>query len=334
MAIAASFTALVVAMAPLLGERVNLQAVLADRPWSAAYSSADSLIFWGTRVPRVLCALVTGAALALSGMVFQAVLRNVLAEPYILGISAGAGAGKAFVILALPVAFASSIWVNLAACFVGAILPLLLLQRMALHRRGFSPITLLLAGVMINVILGAAMLLVQAVARPEHARQIQQWWLGGLDIVNYRQLLVIAPLVALAAGAILMKTRALNLLTLDALSAATLGVDVRREVHWHLWCATFLAGAAVAIAGPIGFVGLLVPHVVRRLLGPDHRMLAPLCLVYGGCFLALCDLLGWRGLYYVGKANGSVPELPVGVVTALLGGPLFLVLLMKQSRET
>jgi iron complex transport system permease protein len=316
-------------IAPLTGGGISLARAFTSPPWAAEYASPDALIFWGTRVPRVLAAILTGAALGLSGLAFQSVLRNPLAEPYILGISAGAGIGKAVAILLFGQLLSILGGVtSLACCFLGALFPLIALQMLAARQRNFSPVTLLLAGVMLNVIISAVIPLIQAFASPDHARQIQLWWLGSLDVVGYHTVLMLLPFVVLTAGVLVSRARAMNVLSFDPVTAASLGLEVNREVHVLLWLATLLASAAVAVAGPIGFVGLIVPHLLRQAFGADNRLLAPLCPIYGAAFLLLCDLLGWRGPALVGTI--SINEIPVGVVTALVGGPLFLYMLIRR----
>lgn len=331
---AALCTALVALLAPLTGEAVNLKVALMDWSISGQHSTPDGLIFWQTRVPRVLTGLVAGAALACSGLAYQAVLRNPLADPYILGISSGAAVGKALAVLALPAALVALPVVTPLACFIGGLLPVLFLMRLSLMQQFFSPVTLLLAGVIFNLILSAAMMLVQVFAHPDDARRIAFWWLGGLETAGYS-----APLVALApvlAGiaVLVWRARAMNVLSVDALTANHLGVDVKREVLWLIGAGTLLAATSVALCGPIGFAGLLVPHILRLMAGPDHRLLVPLAALAGAGFLVLCDLLGWRGVQWLAAAGVPVRtamEVPAGVITALLGGPVFLYLLVKKA---
>ncbi|MGI8907404.1 MAG: FecCD family ABC transporter permease [Candidatus Sumerlaeaceae bacterium] len=315
--------------APLAGGGISLRKAMATAPWQEL-DSPDALIFWATRVPRVLAALLTGGALALAGLAYQCVLRNPLAEPYILGVSAGAGMGKALVVLFWgSMVSILGVFSSIVFCFLGALVPLLFLQGLALRQRRFAPVTLLLAGVMLNVVLSAAMMLVLVFAPPDSARQVQLWWLGSLDLVGFRQFYMTCPVVLFAAGVIVLRGRAMNVLGFDSATAAQLGLDVEREVRVLLWSATLLASAVVALAGPIGFIGLVVPHLLRRVFGVDNRLLAPLCLFYGAAFLMLCDLIGWRGASVLGLS--STMEVPVGVVTALLGGPLFLLLLVRGT---
>jgi iron complex transport system permease protein len=319
---------------PLLGTGLNWKLVFADAPWAAEFSSPDSLIFWGTRVPRVLAAVLAGGCLALAGLVYQAVLRNPLAEPFLLGISAGAGAGKAFLILAAPAFLAVSPIAAVAFCFAGALVPLAIIQTLSVTMRRFNPVTLLLAGTMLNVILGAVVMLFQVFAPADAGRQIQLWWLGGLDVAGYKWLAPATAAAGIAGFVVLVRTRSLNVLSTGHLAASHLGLQVDSELRTMLWLATLLASSVVAIVGPIGFVGLIVPHVLRLIFGMDHRLLAPLSVIYGGLFLLVCDLAGWRGMEIW---NRIVPDSvnpvqsPVGILTSLIGGPLFLILLYRQQ---
>lgn len=328
-------TLLLAAIAPLLGDGINLRAALADFSWLGQHQTADGLILWQTRVPRVLGALIAGAALACAGLAYQAVLRNPLAEPYILGVSTGAAVGKVLAVLLLPAALAQLPFVTPLLCFAGGLLPVIFLGRLARRQQHFSPVTLLLAGAIINLILSAGMMLVQVFAHPDNARLITYWWLGGLDIAGYRAPLTALLPVAAGVGVLIWRSRAMNLLSVDALTASHLGVDVASEVRWLLGTGTLLAAASVALCGPIGFAGLLVPHIFRLAAGPDHRLLVPLCAIGGAGFLVLCDVIGWRGLDWLSAAGiqiTSTGDIPAGVITALIGGPVFLWLLIKNSR--
>lgn len=324
----------VAVVAAIVGEPVDLRAAMGDFSWSGPYETADGLIFWQTRVPRVLAGLVAGAGLACSGLAYQAVLRNPLADPYILGVSSGAAIGKAFAVLALPVGVAGQIFLTPALCFAGALVPVLVLLRLAAGRAGLSPVTLLLAGAIMNLVLSAAMMLVQVFANPDNARQITYWWLGGLDVTGYLGILAAVPIIAGAGLVLIRRSHRMNLLSLDPLTASHLGLNVPREMLWILASGTIMAAAAVALCGPIGFAGLLVPHVLRLVVGADNRLLVPLSLVTGGTFLVLCDVVGRRAMAWVAAAGLQVhttAEIPAGVITALLGGPLFLWLLARRT---
>lgn len=333
---AAAATIAIAFIAPLTGSAVNLSIALADYSFTGSHETADGLIFWQTRLPRVLTGLIAGAALACAGLAYQAVLRNPLADPYILGVSSGAAIGKAVAVLGLPATLAVLPFFTPAICFIGALVPILFLARLASVGRGFSPVTLLLAGAIINIILSAAMMLVQVFANPDDARQITYWWLGGLDVAGYQASLIALPLVIIGIAMLLWRSRVMNLLSIDILTASHLGISIGREITWLLTAGTLLAATSVALCGPIGFAGLLVPHILRLAAGPDHRLLVPLSAIAGGGFLVLCDLVGWRGLEWLSVAGlqlRGTTEIPAGVITALLGGPLFLVLLVRGARQ-
>lgn len=317
---------------PLVGGSVDVLKALSAGP-AGMHDSPDALIFWGTRVPRVALGFFVGGALAVAGLVFQAVLRNPLAEPYILGISGGAALGKVVSVLLALGGFPVFFMLSPAMCFAGALAPLIILQAVSARNRRFSAVTILLGGVILNVFFSSIILLLQYFADLAQVRQMFLWSMGGLDIVGYDRLAAIVPVAAVAAAAILTQTRAMNLLSLDPSTAAHLGLDVRRSVNVLVWSGAILTSAVVAASGPIGFVGLIVPHILRLVLGPDNRLLVPLSLVYGGIFLMLCDFIGWRGLeilQQIGFHPGQTTEIPVGVITAILGGPFFLYLLLSR----
>lgn len=241
--------------------------------------------------------------------------------------------GKALAVLLLPITLTGSAWLSLFFCFAGAIAPVLLLQSLASRSRRFNPITLILAGTMLNIILSAGMMLLSAFASPDRARQIQLWWMGSLEVAGYEHLGLTAGIALAGSVWLVSKSSVLNLLSLDALSAHSLGVDLKRETGVVLWSTTLLCSSVVALVGPIGFVGLVVPHALRSFVGSDHRRLAPLCLIYGALFLVLCDLAGWRGGFVLSLSTGDSVQLPVGVVTALVGGPLFLGMLLREANQ-
>lgn len=332
---ALAITTAIALWAPIAGEPLSLARALADFSWTGDYKSADGLIFWQTRLPRVLAGLIAGAGLACSGLAYQAVLRNPLADPYILGVSSGAAIGKAVAVLAIPAGLALLPFATPLLCFIGALLPVLLLVKIAMRSRYFSPVTLLLAGAILNLVLSAAMMLVQVFANPDNARQITYWWLGGLDVTGYTSTFVAAPIIAAGVAVLIWRAGAMNLLSVDPLTASHLGVNVGREMAWLLGAGTVMAAASVALCGPIGFAGLLVPHILRLAAGPDHRLLAPLSAIAGAGFLVLCDIVGRRALPWMdalGWHLQTTSEIPAGVITALVGGPVFLLLLTKAGR--
>ncbi|MEI7633589.1 MAG: iron ABC transporter permease [bacterium] len=320
--------------APLIGGNIKLAAALANAPWDSAMNP-DAMIFWSTRIPRVLLGLIVGGSLALSGLIFQAILRNPLAEPYILGISGGAALGR---MIATIIAFGGQVvffFLAPFACFAGALVPMLILMTLAARSRSVSTVTILLGGVILNVFFSALILLLQYFADLAQVRQMFLWCMGALDIVGYTQIAVVLPIALAAFIVVACHARAMNLLSLDDGTATHLGVNVRRGVNTLLWTGSILTAAMVAVSGPIGFVGLIVPHSLRLIFGSDNRLLGPLSLIYGGVFLVVCDFIGWRGMELMQAAGmplAQTSEIPVGVITAILGGPFFLYLLITRQK--
>ena len=277
----------------------------------------SAAIIWQIRLPRVVLAAAAGATLALGGLVFQALLRNPLAEPYILGISGGAAVGA---LLGMMAGFAPFPWVSLLA-FAGSMATLLLVLSLAGGRHAPGKDTLLLGGVMMNAFCGALIMLLLALADNTRLRHALFWLMGDLSQIGREQL----PLLLLLPPAmllVLLLARPLNLLLMGQESAAAMGVNVRAVSLTLLAVTSFMVGIVVSQAGLIGFVGLVVPHTFRLLVGPDHRLLIPACLLGGAAYLIGCDLLA-----RVLPAGG---EMPVGIVTALIGAPLFIFLLWKS----
>jgi iron complex transport system permease protein len=276
-------------------------------------------ILWQIRLPRVLLALAAGGTLAVSGVSFQTLFRNPLAEPYTLGVASGAALGA---VVAIQIGWADSLIGLALASFVGALAAGALVLGLALRSAGIETTTLLLAGVAVSLSCSALILFLQYFADATKTFRMVRWMMGGLAVVGYREVLWLAPwalgLAALAFGL----RRELDLLLTGEELAASRGVDIGR-LRWTVLGGTSLAiGALVAVAGPIGFVGLIVPHILRRIVGHNHRVLVPACLLAGGAFLAACDLAA--------RTVMAPAEIPVGVLTALLGGPFFLWLLLTR----
>lgn len=281
--------------------------------------SAAATIVWQIRLPRVVLAAATGASLALGGLVFQALLRNPLAEPYILGISGGSAIGA---IIGMLLGFSSFPGVPLAA-FTGSMLTLTLIMVPASGRIMHNSNTLLLGGVMINAFCGAVIMLLISITRTSQVQHILFWLMGDLSRLTpdgMTVLLAVLPCFAV----IIALARPMNILLLGRETASSLGLNVQNITLALLIITSFMVSLVVCQSGLIGFVGLVVPHVFRLLLGPDHRLLVPAGILGGASFLILCDLLG-RTL----PAGG---EMPVGIVTALIGAPIFLFLLWKTRR--
>lgn len=309
----------VLVLAPLGGSHpVALGDIVQGEPTAAA-------IFWKLRIPRVLLALLAGAGLAISGLSFQTLFRNPLAEPYTLGIASGAALGA---VLALRVESAETLLglPLVALCsFAGALGATGLVAGLSLRRRGAETPTLLLAGIAVSLSCSALILFLQYLADSTQTFRMVRWMMGGLAVVGYGEVLWLLPWV-LVGGAVLLSLRwDLNLLLTGEELAASRGVDLVRLRIQVLLSSSLMIGALVAVAGPIGFVGLMVPHILRRWVGHDHLLLIPACLLGGGAFLTLCDLAA--------RTLMAPAELPVGVLTALLGGPFFLWLLIVGRKD-
>jgi iron complex transport system permease protein len=277
----------------------------------------DRLIILDIRLPRVLLAILVGAGLSVAGTVLQALLRNPLAEPYILGISSGGTMGT---ILAMALASGVSFLVAPAASFAGSALVMFLVYAMA-HRRGqLDPYTLLLSGVMVGAFFNAAVLLTVALFNQE-LRNAFLWLMGNLSGARYETLLVAGPLTMLGIIPAFLYSRQYNLIATGDETALQLGVDVRVLRRRSYAIASVITGAVVSVSGVVGFVGLIIPHIVRMVFGPDHRLLLPASFLLGGIFLVLADTLARTML--------SPTEIPVGAVTALLGAPVFVYLLRR-----
>jgi len=305
--------------APLAGSReISLADVLRGEPIAAA-------IFWQLRLPRVLLALLAGAGLAVSGLGFQTLFRNELAEPYTLGVASGAALGAVLALRLEESAALLGLPVVALASFAGALGATALVVGLGLRRRDTATSTLLLAGIAVSLSCSAIILFLQYLADSTQTFRIVRWMMGGLSVVGYGEVLWVLPWVLGGAAVLLFLRWDLNLLLMGEELAASRGVDLGRLRLKVLLAASLMIGALVAVAGPIGFVGLMVPHILRRWVGHDHLYLAPACVLGGGAFLILCDLAA--------RTIMAPAELPVGVLTALLGGPFFLWLLVWRTRE-
>ncbi|MBI2895022.1 MAG: iron ABC transporter permease [Deltaproteobacteria bacterium] len=315
--------ALVVAalVAPLVGSAdVDLRAVLrGDAP-------LDRAILLSARLPRVLAAILAGGTLAVVGVTMQAILRNALAEPYTLGVSGG-GALAAALAIALGIDAVLPLGMTLPiSSMLGSMSAMLLVERLASRHGAFSPGVLLLAGVGIGVVASAGILLALHVADPLPGARVLRWLMGGIDIGSPDLLWCSGPIAIVAVGVLVGRARDMNLLSAGDDTAGSLGVDVARTTRSLYLVASLATGAVVAIVGPIGFVGLVVPHALRRVIGADHRLLAPASALAGATFLLVCDTAT--------RVAFAAREPPVGVVTALIGGPALLVLLLRERRAT
>ncbi|HUU68341.1 MAG TPA: iron ABC transporter permease [Planctomycetota bacterium] len=311
----------VIVLTPLFGlTSISWSAILHP---SSGGGQAD--IFWRLRVPRVLMAFLAGAGLAISGMAFQGMFRNALATPFTLGVSSGASLGAALYTLSgaqLAILGISGISV---AAFAGALLSILLVYGVTQARRGMSTGTMLLAGVAVSFLFSSVILFLQYISDFTNTFLILRWIMGGLSVVGFGSVFDMLPFVAAGSLIVFFQRHELNLMTTGEDIAASRGVNVKSTKHVLFFATSLMVGGIVAICGPIGFVGMMSPHICRLLIGPDHRYLAPATLLFGGTFLVLCDLLAQLVI--------APAQIPVGVITALLGGPFFLWLLVGSSRD-
>jgi iron complex transport system permease protein len=315
--------AAVMLWAPTVGSTsISLRAAFdGSIPWR---ENVDAQIFFVARLPRVLAGALVGASLACAGVVLQALLRNPLATPFTLGVSAGAALGAMLAVtwrLDMGALGVSSVPM---ASFIGAAASTALVYALATsQRRGLSTNVLLLAGVTLNSLFSALILFVQYLADPAESLRTVRWLMGDLDVASYWPLLAALPLVAVSFGVFATLPRAMNLLTVGEDVASARGVDVLRAQRWSFFSASLATGAAVSLGGPIGFIGIVVPHLVRLMVGSDHRVVLPGALLFGAAFTVLCDLAA--------RTVMAPIELPIGVITAMIGGPFFLWLLVRRS---
>ena len=283
---------------------------------------SPGVILWEVRVPRLILAFLVGSSLATVGVALQALLRNPLADPYILGISSGAALGAALALqFGASWAFAGFSALHLFA-FVGAAVTMIGIYHIAAAGGRIPVQTLLLAGVIINAILSALILFITSLSDSTSAFRLFFWLMGSLATLGYAGLLALAVYVILGTTLLFGQGRHLNLLSLGEEPAQGLGLEVEGVKRVIFFTSALLTGAVVAVSGLIGFVGMIVPHAVRMVLGPDHRLVLPASALVGGTFLAIADTIA-RSLL-------APSELPVGVITALCGGPFFIYLLVTR----
>ncbi len=312
-----SLSVLVVLAAPLIGMYVI--------PWSAVVDPFSgqpaSVILWQIRIPRVVVAFVGGAGLALGGAAFQAMFRNPLATPFTLGVASGAALGVAFVTRIGFFVASGGAWLVPVAAFVGSLLAVGIVWGVARLRPDFSTTVLLLAGVAMTFFFSSLILFLQYTANLGDSFRIVRWLMGGLGEARWGSLVVMLPAVVVGALIVGWRVRDLDLLMVGPEIAAGRGVDVQRTRIAIFLGTSLVVAAVVSVCGPIGFVGMMAPHICRLLVGGHHRVLLPVSMVFGGTFLVACDT--------VARTILAPVELPVGVITAFLGGPFFLWLLIR-----
>jgi len=294
--------------------------VLGDR--DAVGPAADIVL--RVRLPRVLLGALVGACLAVSGVLFQAMLRNPLADPYVLGVSGGAALGG-ILVLSLGSAVGLGYEAVPPAAFAGCLLTTAILYAIAGANARASTTSLLLTGVVFNAFASAAIVFLASMAGLTESASIFLWLIGSLSSIRVEVSGWVAAFLVLGLGSTIPLARSLNLSALGGESAEQLGVDIDRQRRIVLIASSLMVGAAVSVAGLIGFVGLMIPHLLRLIFGPDHRLLIPASALGGAAFLVICDAIARTIL------DGR--ELPVGAITALAGGPLFLWLLRRYHQR-
>ena len=308
---------------PMIGPtEIDLgKALSKDIPFS---DNVDANILFLARVPRIFLAALTGAALSVAGAVFQSLLRNDLAAPFTLGVSSGAALGAVIAIsLGLSYTVLGIPTVPIAA-FLGALGAITLVFSLARTRSGEFPTTvLLLAGVTANFFFAAMVMFIHYLSDFTQSFRIVRWLMGGLDITDYKTLLSICPMIVIGFVTLMFISRDLNLMSTGIQSAMSRGVDTVKTQKIGFLMASLLTGTVVAVSGPIGFVGLIVPHIIRLMVGPDLRLLLPASIFFGASFLVLCDT--------VARTIIAPTEIPVGIITAMLGGPFFVWLLKRPK---
>jgi iron complex transport system permease protein len=323
LAASAALTIAACLIAPLVGSTPLRLTRVFDRSIPFA-DNVDAQIFFVARLPRVLAAVLVGGGLATSGVVFQALLRNPLASPDTLGVSAGAALGAMLAITFHADFSLLGVSAVPLASFTGSIGALAVVYGLStVRRRGTSTMVLLLAGVTLTALLSAVVRFVQYLADFTETFQTVRWLMGSLDVAGYAPLMAALVPMAFAGAGFATLPRALDLLSVGSEAAAARGVDVVSAERLALVCASLATGAAVSLAGPVAFVGIIVPHLVRLAVGADHRLVLPTSALFGAAFLVGCDL--------VARTAFAPVELPVGIVTAIVGGPFFLWLLFRRA---
>jgi len=322
---AVSFSILLIFLALFIGSsQINPADITAYILDSNDVSASTAVIIGKIRLPRIILAFMVGAGLAVAGSVFQAIIRNPMVDPYIIGISAGAGTG---VMLALFLGIEITVF-NLSSlpafAFLGAAATVFTVYQLARVGNKLPVLTFLLAGVAVSFILNSLMSFLM-VLRTENLQQLVYWLMGSLAGAGWGDIRMILPYFLTALAVIIFYLKDLNILLLGEESAAHLGLNVERTKIILLGAASLMTAAVVSVSGSIGFIGLVVPHIARMIIGPDHRRLIPLSALFGASFLLIADTAA--------RTVMAPMELPVGIITALAGGPYFIYLLRNKSKN-
>ncbi|RCW41172.1 MULTISPECIES: iron ABC transporter permease [unclassified Halanaerobium] len=290
----------------------------------ADLSATTGLILQDIRLPRIILSLLVGSGLAVAGAVFQGVIRNPMVDPYIIGISAGAGTGVTLAfLLGLKFSIAGINSVPIFA-FLGSVATVFAVYQLARVDNKLPVMTFLLAGVALSFILNSVMSFLMVI-RTENLHKIIYWLMGSLAAASWSDIYMILPYFIIALIIIIFYLKELNIILLGEENAVHLGVNAEKVKLIMLGAASLLTASVVSVSGSIGFIGLVIPHIARMLVGPDHRKLMPLAAFLGGGFLLISDNI----------ARSIMPplELPVGIITAIAGGPYFIYLLRKKSKN-
>lgn len=305
---------------PLIGEsHINLLEAFRQS------GSMSAEILFGVRLPRIIFTFLVGGGLALVGVVYQALLRNDLATPYTLGVSSGGAFGA---VLAIKTGLVFSlIGLSTITLFsiLGSLLSIFIIYFVARNRSGISTFTLILAGVTISLFFSAVILFIHYLADFTETYRMVRWLMGSLDVSSWNLPITLSVFLIFIYVYFHFNIPAFNLILAGREVAQSKGVNVQRLQRGSFFLASILVGVIVSMAGPIGFVGLIIPHSIRLLYGPDHKKLLPFCVLIGGAFLVWCDT--------VGRTIISPAELPVGILTSMLGGPFFVYLLIRKKRN-
>jgi iron complex transport system permease protein len=298
----------------------GIDAVLKTIFGGSASDETAAMIIWKLRLPRVLLASQVGAALALGGLVFQALLLNPLAEPYILGVSGGSAVGA---IIGIILGLSRFPGVSTIA-FIGSMATLGLVLMLSGGQSILKKDSLLLAGVMVNAFCSAVIMFLMSITHDSRLHNIIFWLMGDMSLSDMAQVGYLALMLVPCFVLTFSLSHAMNLMLMGKETAMTMGVHIR-SVTLALLCTTsFMISATVAQCGLLGFVGLIIPHLLRLILGSDHRILVPACILGGGAYMVFCDLLA--------RILPKTGEMPVGVITALIGAPLFIILLKRSGK--
>lgn len=313
----------VICLTPILFSIFTYPFLSPVKIFSGTLSDQETLIFFSLRLPRFILAFLVGAALSLAGASFQSLLKNPLADPYILGVSGGSALGYIFALILGAPFFLMPI-----AGFGAALLSLILIYWLAKTKGSLMTLNLLLTGIIFNSFSFALILIMNSVVPFNQSQQILYLLMGSIPPVSWMQVLLIGSLILISSFILFLRANHLNLLSLGDEEAFHLGVNTVREKKIIFVLTSLLVGASVSVCGLIGFVGLFVPHLMRLIFGAEHKTLLPACLFFGGFFLCVADYLASHLFFW----ESLQTHLPVGAITALIGAPLFVFLLKRQAK--